>query len=208
MSEPDPALSTEDRIQWLRDRGVLIDLNDKKSTSSSEITGEPSEDNMMTLSVVMIPADDKEPCEEIKLRVKKSEHGDQLVTALKSIFATNDAIDTKLLEDSAIKQFGNMELRVSDSTVHKVAQEGNVEMFALARPHETNAFSAVNIYLDEAGQLKRLATNSRASAIADLCGFKGVPFVGDVFVGRLKIHNNAIKNVDFHLHEVSGNITS
>ena len=51
-------------------------------------------------------------------------------------------------------------------------------MFPLARPHQSNGFLAVSIYLDEAGQLKRLPPNRRAAGLANLCGFKNVPFVG------------------------------
>jgi len=52
-------------------------------------------------------------------------------------------------------------------------------MFPLARPHISNEFQAVNIYLDEAGQLKGLPLNKRASGIAELCGYRGVQFAGN-----------------------------
>ena len=40
-------------------------------------------------------------------------------------------------------------------------------------------------YLDEASQLKRLPSNSRAVAIAGLCGYDNVPLCGDIYLGKL-----------------------
>jgi len=76
-------------------------------------------------------------------------------------------------------------------------------MFPLARPHQLNDFHGVNIYLDEAGQLKGLPFNSRASGLAELCGFKAVQFAGDVFIGRLKVGDKLMKNENFYLNEIS-----
>ena len=76
-------------------------------------------------------------------------------------------------------------------------------MFPLSRPHEMNNFHAVSVYLDEAGQLKNLPSNKRATGIANLCGFKDVPFVGDVYIGRLSVIGGTLKNVDFCLDEMS-----
>lgn len=197
----DPDLSMEDRIQWLRDRGVQIALPSKE-TSSVKADGEVVDSNSISLCVVMIPANEKEPCEDIHLRIAKDKLEDQLINSLKGVFASSDSVDTSLLHENMSKQFGNTEMHVSESTIAKVAQEGNVEVFPLARPHEKNYFNAVNIYLDEAGQMKRLPPNPRATAIAALCGYKDVPFVGDVFVGRLKVSNIGLRNIDFNLKEL------
>ena len=75
-------------------------------------------------------------------------------------------------------------------------------MFPLSRPHESNNFYAVSIYLDEAGQLKNLPPNKRATGIAALCGFKDVPFVGDIYIGRLSVKGGNLNNVDFLLEEM------
>ena len=205
--EEEAALTSEERIEWLRARGVLIDLSASekalRSKSKEETEEETNSDTMTSVSIVMIPANDKEPCEEINIRIKKDGVGDQVLLDLKKVFATHDSIDTSKLQETASKQFGNMDLKVKESTISKIAQEGNVEVFALARPHQDNGMKAVNIYLDEAGQLKNLPSNSRATAIANLCGFKNVPFVGDVFIGRLQVLPNCIKNISFHLSEIS-----
>jgi hypothetical protein len=202
MAESDADLSMEERVQWLRDRGVEVDLNEKPHKMNAD--EQPINENMSSLTLVMIPANDKESCEEIRIRISKDKSGDQLSVALKSIFASNDDIDHTLLQEKAMKQFGNMDMRVSESTVNKVAHEGNVEVFTLSRPIEVNTFQGVNIYLDEAGQLKRLPPNTRASAIASLCGYKDVAFAGDVFLGRIKVSSMGIvSNIDFRLNEIS-----
>ena len=41
-----------------------------------------------------------------------------------SVFASADAVDTSLLEESLGNQFGNMAVKVSDGALAKVAQEG------------------------------------------------------------------------------------
>ena len=200
MPEAD-SMTMEERMQWLRDRGVQIEL--KEDLRPPEAKESPSDSNMVTVAMVFIPANEKEACEEVRIRVNKSGAGDQLLTALKSVFATSHEVDPRLLEETAGRQFGNAELKVSESTLRKVVSEGNVETFALSRPNPANSSLGVNIYLDEAGQLKGLPPNRRASGLAGLCGFKNVPFVGDVFVGRVRVTNDGIRNVDFFLKEMS-----
>lgn len=194
-------MTMDERIQWLRDRGVQIELKEQLKPIAEEQP--PSDSNMVTVSMVFIPANEKEACEEVRIRVLKNGAGDQLLTALKPVFATSHEVDPRLLEETAGKQFGNAELKVSESTLRKVVSEGNVETFALSRPSPANGSHGVNIYLDEAGQLKGLPPNRRASGLADLCGFKNVPFVGDVFVGRVRGTKEGIRNVDFLLKEIS-----
>lgn len=96
-----------------------------------------------------------------------------------------------------------MPVTVSEEAIAEVAKGGNVEVFPLARPHNSNGFQAINVYLDEAGQLKRLPPNARASGLAELCGYKSVPFAGDVFIGRLLVQEARLQNVDFMLPEMS-----
>jgi len=61
----------------------------------------------------------------------------------------------------------------------------------------------VSVYLDEAGQLKRLPPNARAAGLAEMCGYKAVPFAGDVFIGRLLVQEERLQNIDFRLPEMS-----
>jgi hypothetical protein len=84
-SSEDGDMTQEQRIGWLRERGVLIDLKSKAGTK----TAAPTEDDcsgaedMDTLVVVMVPADDAQPCEEVRIRVKRGRSGDQLLECLK-----------------------------------------------------------------------------------------------------------------------------
>ena len=61
-----------------------------------------------------------------------------------------------------------------------------------------NGFTAVNLYLDEIGALKKLPTNSRGAALAAACGFVDVPFYGDLYIGRVQSR----QNLDFSLTEM------
>lgn len=75
---------------------------------------------------------------------------------------------------------------VSKSTLmNMISNEGHVECFPLTRPHASNGYAGVSLYLDEAGQLKQLPHNSRAAALAACCGFESVPLAGDMYVARL-----------------------
>ena len=63
----------------------------------------------------------------------------------------------------------------------------------------------MSFYLDEAGTLKSLPLNKRASAFATLCGYENVQIYGDVYLGRTCMSNEGrgpIRNISFHLFEV------
>lgn len=62
----------------------------------------------------------------------------------------------------------------------------------------------MNAYLDEAGQLKGLPLNQRASALAGFCGFDNVEILGDIYVGRIIRSSGSSKprHVDFSIGEV------
>ena len=95
----------------------------------------------------------------------------------------------KVLQETASKQFANDSgLIVKEETVKKMSELGSVEAFPLSHFHSDSSIQdwdrKVSLYLDEAGQLKNLAPNPRATALAALCGFDNVPFVGDMFVGK------------------------
>lgn len=107
---------------------------------------------------------------------------------MKEKFRTDDRtrIDTEALKETASQQFGTSDINVSSTTLDKLAALGSVEGFPLAHPCEDNNYCGVSLYLDEAGQLKHLPLNTRARSLASLCGFKDVPLVGDMYVGRTR----------------------
>jgi len=74
---------------------------------------------------------------------------------------------------------------------------------ALSHACEENNYCGVNLYLDEAGQLKGLQRNNRAIQIAQLCGFDNVPLVGDMYIGRVRQFPNVpIQNENFRLPDL------
>lgn len=90
---------------------------------------------------------------------------------------------------------------LSSSALMNATAGGSVETFALVRPSKTNKNEGVYIYLDEVGMLKHLPLNTRASQLAQQCGYHPAPnFYGDVFVGRVSskpmLHNIDIESGD------------
>lgn len=61
--------TSEERIQWLRDRGVIIEIPDEKksSISSKSISASTDKTETITISVVKIPCNIAEPYEEVKV---------------------------------------------------------------------------------------------------------------------------------------------
>jgi hypothetical protein len=170
----------ESRIQWLRDRGVQIEIpNENKKTKKQLETYD--------CKVVKIPCNDDNPIEELTLKLDRSHNGDQLVEYLRIYFKSKSGeLDKNLLQETASKQFGNMDINISPSALDSIGAMGSTEVFPLTHPSIENDFRGVSFYLDEAGQLKRLPRNNRAIAIANLCGFENVPLVGDMFIARRK----------------------
>lgn len=196
--------TSEERIAWLRKRGVVIEMPGEKGKPVVQPSSDPN--NAVPVTCVRIPWDDSQPYEEITVTTYKDRDGDQFLHQLKPYFSTSGSkLDDRLLQEAAAKQFGNQELpSISKSTVEKFAGEGSVESFPLSQPYRDSHSNGVSIYLDEAGQLKGLHSNRRATELARLCGFDGVPFVGDVFVGRVHLdQTKGLQNTSFHQHEVA-----
>jgi len=167
-----------------------------------EIDGEEYED----LLFVHVPHNESLPMKELKMKVTKNrvgKTGDQLIDELKPFFkALSKKVDIKLFQDQATKTLGSSndgDIQVSQETLQKVAEQGQVETFCLVHPMPSNKFQSVNIYLDEVGMLKRLPMNKRAADFALRAGFNPPPkFYGDVFLGRLET-KPTLKNVNFKL---------
>eukprot|EP00985_Skeletonema_marinoi_P031569 scaffold37727_cov103-Skeletonema_marinoi.AAC.2 len=90
---------------------------------------------------------------------------------------------------------------LSSSSLMNATAGGSTETFPLVRPSKTNKNEGVYIYLDEVGMLKHLPLNTRASQLAQQCGYHPAPnFYGDVFVGRVSskpmLHNIDIESGD------------
>eukprot|EP01038_Epipyxis_sp_PR26KG_P014923 gene14923-20072_t len=191
----------EDRIAWLRDRGVEVDLAEERKTNSKNNKKTSTTDDSKAIKIIKIPCDDRLPYEEISIPISKSDvNKDQLIELLRVYFRGQVSVES--VQEAASKQFSsNSDIKISSSTVDTLAQQGSTELFPLSYPSISNKFRRVAFYLDEAGQLKKLPFNARASAIAEQCGFKSVPMVGDMFLGRVHIQSGSSENPTTYHHE-------
>lgn len=205
--------SQEDRIAWLRKRGVIIDMpegNKNKNDSMGKNTSSTDKvKDIRAVTCVKISCDDSIPYELVKVNVDYNGDGDQFLIELKPHFignSNNTAINETLLNEMAAKQMGNHGISVSKDTIEKYVNLGSVESFSLSKPYLENDNIGVNVYLDEAGQLKNLCANRRATEFANLCGFQSVPFAGDVLIGRVQYTKQyGIRNIDFNLDDMDSN---
>jgi len=178
-----------ERIKWLRERGVEIELADSDPDKAKPA---PKEGEGRPITLVRIPCNPKEQIEEVTLHVsEKWQDKDQLITLLAPRFVSTGSVsvdDSKLQESmkglmASSSQTANLSVN-KDKVLELLKGQGHAEAFSLSRGSEGNKFESIIFYLDEAGQLKQLPNNSRAVAIARYCGFENVPFVGDMYVAR------------------------
>ena len=175
-------MSMEERVEYLRARGVQVELpGDRRKETGAEIQKEPAE--KIYIAVVKVPCNEEDPLLELKVPVEKNKAGDQLLDILGIYFKDkNTAVKMDALRKAAQTQFSNQEFTISESTVANM--ETSVEAFTLGQPSQRNGNKKVSFYLDEAGSLKGLPFNKRASGIGDLCGYENVQFLGDMFIGN------------------------
>lgn len=163
-----------------------------------------------TVKVVKIPWDERIPYSEVDIPVEIAKQGDQLPLMLR-VYFNNGSVELDTLKETAAQQLSNQSFNISQKTVDLVSSAGSVEVFPLSHFNTVNKMRKVGLYLDEAGQLKKLPPNPRATALANLCGFNDVPMVGDMFIGRCaQIQSttnggNSIINEDFTLPELDSN---
>ena len=144
MSEFRDPQEMEESIEYLRARGVEVELpSDRKAKKISQESSTPAE-NTIDIAVVKVPWNDSEPYSEIKIHIEKGKSGDQLVNLLRSYFKGNSS-DIKLdsLREAASKQFSNQSFTISENTLANI--EASVEVFPLAQPSPQNGNKKVNI---------------------------------------------------------------
>ena len=208
----DDEKTSEERIEWLRSKGIQIDIpgerKNKKVLTASD---------MRSIKCVKVPCDDKKPLVEVDIQIEKTGFGDQLLQALKPNFSTNDTsgFNMNILKETAAKQFGNQDVKLSEDVLARMCENSSVEVFSLDHPCAANKYESVAIYLDEASQLKALPPNRRATQIARECGFQDVPLAGDVYLARTAMQGKdtskgktalvdvKLTNVDFTLSDIN-----
>lgn len=195
----------EERIKWLRERGVQVHIPGEKVDPKHEIK--------FPLIVVRIPVDTRLPLEEVILDATLGRAGDQCLELLKPFFS-KDAVSASDLDKTMLSEISasmSNQLNISESSINNQLQQGGAEAFHLAHPCKENDYSRVSAYLDEASQLKHLPRNERATLFAALCGYDNVPLCGDIFMGRLVVGGSGeqgdgqgpVRNLDFRLEEAS-----
>lgn len=189
--------------QKLSVQGVLIETAEERRRKEvarimNEDDTNESDTPETTISYIMIPHDRSKPLEELQMTVPSSQKaGDALANHLKQAFVGgSSSVDLSLLQPTHHLGSSTMPADddataaaagVSEETLKKVAAKGHVEVFSLVHAVPSNRFTAVNIYLDEVGMLKRLPLNSRATELAAKAGYNPPPqFYGDVFLGRVR----------------------
>lgn len=186
-------LTNEERLAWLRARGVLIEEPaSKKSTASA---------GDRKFRYVKIPCDDDYAIEELSASVSE---GDALPAVLGPKFAGGDMTDEELLAHAAKLGHGSA---VSAEAMRAVMAQGGAESFRLAVPTEGNGREGVYAYLDEASAMKSLPENRRATALAGQCGFPADCILrGDIYVGRQKwSRDGLVENTDFLAADLESN---
>lgn len=208
MTEEEKDLTPDERMQFLRDRGVFIETPEERKAESAVIKPSPSGPTD-TVTYVWVPADSNLPLKELTFEAFQDVSGDGLLEHVKLVFAKDSQkVDLGLLQQPSPMQLASSSPEnVSEDALKKVAQEGQVEIFNLVHPTPSNKFVGVNIYLDEIGMLKRLPLNKRASDFAREVGYNPPPqFYGDVFLGRVhKRGATLIQNISFPLDDTTPN---
>jgi len=72
---------------------------------------------------------------------------------------------------------------LSSSAMDKLLASTSVEIFPVLLPTKDTEFCAISFYCDDKSVAKCLEENSRASGLAQSCGYPGQTFRGDVFAG-------------------------
>lgn len=200
----------QQRIDWLRMRGVEIELpsDSKRNTvANSDIVAAAKE----FVTIVKIPCDSSRPFEELRIPLEPGRYGDQLPFLLR-VYFNSGTVALEQLKQQRQQQLANADVAVTQAALDRLGAEGAVEVFPLSHPNSSNNHCRVALYLDEVGQLKQLSPNHRAAALAETCGFKQVPLVGDMFVGRVgpaRLRRTAstadgegLANLDFTMREM------
>ena len=209
MSDDEP-ISADARAEWLRERGVVIETREDRAAAAAAREDaavlrravEEREVPTRVLKFVKIPCDDDDPFEAREIVVGAEETGDALPEALRSSFSGGGVVDAEKARAEAVRSLGERGKSLTAESIMKTTEGGSTETFALVRPSEKNGWRGVYLYLDEVGMLKNLPPNRRANRLAMECGFDGVQFYGDMYIGRVQTKPEPMRSVDFELSDL------
>lgn len=196
----------EERLEYLRSRGVEIDLVRDMSSSSKQERPEveKSDENAKYFQYVYVPSDIDKPI-TVERCLRDFREGDSLKEWLRPRFADAAPIDSETAERETRAQLENMVATSgftapSTSTIQKVAAEsGSVEAYPLARGED----EYVHLYIDEVGTLRQRPRNARAEKLASTVGLSGLRIHGDAYVGRtMPTAPFGVENLDFVMQDM------
>jgi|EP01047_Picozoa_sp_COSAG01_P015141 hypothetical protein len=157
-----------------------------------------------SFTYVHVPLDEGAPLAELRASVPPELEGqDALLQLLRPHFQGGRIVDVSHLRS----EFGAAQVEQRMGQLQAMCAVGTVEVFALTRSSKSTLpgpHQSTFLYLDEMGALKGLGVNTRAAAIAAQCGLDvESPFLGDCFIGRVRILPAPTAMVDFALAELS-----
>lgn len=209
------ALTAEERVAWLRARGVEIDLvHDKSGPNRPPRRGEAADgaqernqDPRKYFAYVCIPVSGEVHVERC---LRDYREGDSLKDWLGPRFRDDAAISSEAVERETRAQFDRMVtssngrlVAPTTSTIREVARDSGAEAYPLAQPTEENGYEAVRLYVDEVGALRERARNPRAERFAfETAGLGGLRIHGDAYVGRTMQTPHGIENLDLTLDDL------
>uniref|UniRef100_M4BD24 MYND-type domain-containing protein n=1 Tax=Hyaloperonospora arabidopsidis (strain Emoy2) TaxID=559515 RepID=M4BD24_HYAAE len=160
--------------------------------------------------VVYVPADETKELEEwaVKLPSDKEAQLGCLTKRLRVHFKGNSTIESKQQQEETFKQQLLAQMpegaTLTDEMFQMVLQmDSLVDTIPLVLNTPGVKHVGINMYVDDKGTAKGLATNVRASAIAQACG-KRLEVKGDAFIGRVFDNDDDFVRMDFRLSEISG----
>ena len=207
VAEEEALQTTAEKESWLRARGVEIESPEdrRKAAESKAKLAHPLdhvEGVTRRVKYVKIPCDASNPFEQLEAILAHDAHGDILPDVLAPRFAGGGSIDSNAAREQAVRQLGAKGLELSSSALENATKQGSAETFALVRPSATNGHRGVYLYLDEVGLLKSLPPNARADGLARACGFDGVSFYGDMYIGAVQSEPSPMHNADFTVRDL------
>jgi len=156
--DKDDNMTPEERLEWLRSRGVLVETSEERKAKEHLLKQQQQQALNSSLSgdqvkFVLIPADSAKDIEQKWMPWNNDVKGvDLLETYLKPVFsaAGSSYIDIDMLKKQASNHFGTENIpTISDASLRNAAAQGSVESFRLVPPMESNKFQMINFYLDE-----------------------------------------------------------
>ena len=203
LSATSDDMTPEERLDYLQERGIEVDLKDKDRKAGGNSAGEEGP----PFNYVYIPLQEKEPV--VMLQAPSGEHRDMLKGLLAPHFADDKMMDETVVKRESLARLKGMMVggglgksglvAPSAATLSSLAAGGACEAYPLCMGRPENDFCDVRLYIDEVGALRGRGRNARAEALAAAAGLTGLSIHGDAFVGRLKRG----KNVDFNIEEMS-----